>query len=78
MTRKPASGVLSEFASVGGKAQEMLNSAIERWRTLDREVEGGTGRAGAVARKTKMNVAGGGRLGASPSCTPRASVPPSA
>lgn len=36
MTRKPASGVLSEFASVGGKVQEMLNSAIERWRTLDR------------------------------------------
>jgi phosphate uptake regulator len=36
MTKKPASGVVSEFVSVGGKVLEMLSSAIERWRTLDR------------------------------------------
>ena len=36
MTVKPASGVLAEFAAVGGKVHEMLRSSVERWRTLDR------------------------------------------
>jgi phosphate transport system protein len=36
MTKKPASGIVFEFVSVGGKVLEMLSLAIERWRTLDR------------------------------------------
>ena len=35
MTGKPASGVLAEFTAIGGRVQDMLRSAVDRWRTLD-------------------------------------------